>query len=129
MEKPNVGAKLIAITDLSEKVTSLCLQYLKHARNTNDEINYVHQETINLKTASENVKKLLNGPNSSRLESSQELLIAIEDSLSTLQRLEKELSPGIARMALSRAGFRTLKWPLTRNDVERTAQDLTRCTQ
>jgi hypothetical protein len=129
MDRPSLYAKVIATTNLSDKVTSLCLQYSKRTQDTNDDIDHLHQEVTNLKTASENLTKLLNGPNSSRLEGSHELNIAIEDSLSTLQRLEQELSPGITCRALSRAGFRTLKWPLTSNDVERTAQDLTRCTQ
>ncbi|KAL3454253.1 hypothetical protein BJX65DRAFT_85801 [Aspergillus insuetus] len=131
MENPNLAADAIAATNLSVRVTSLCLEYSKNGKNTNDndDIDRLHQTATNLKTVSENLTKLLNGPNSSCLESSQELIIAIEDSLSMLQRIEQELSPGITRRALSRAGFRALKWPLTSNDVERTAQDLKRCTQ
>ncbi|KAL3490285.1 hypothetical protein BJX62DRAFT_238263 [Aspergillus germanicus] len=128
MENPNLAAKVLATTNLSDKVTSLCLQYTKHTQNTNNDIDRLHQEATNLKTVSGNLTKLLNAPNSSRLDF-HELNIAIEDSLSTLQRLEQELSPGISRMALSRVGFRTLKWPLTSNDVERIVQDLSRCTQ
>ncbi|KAL2860018.1 hypothetical protein BJX68DRAFT_260990 [Aspergillus pseudodeflectus] len=56
-------------------------------------------------------------------------VIAVGDGLSKLRRLEQELSPGKSRMALSRVDFRTLKWLVTRNNVERTAPDLGRCTQ
>jgi hypothetical protein len=129
MQLPNFDFKVIAATNISDKVTSLCLQYSKHARNTNDDIHHLHQEATNLKTVSEELAKLLNGPNSRRFEGSEELIIAIQHSLSSLQRLEQELSPGITRMALSRVGFRILKWPLTSNDVERALQDLRRCTQ
>ncbi|KAL2822461.1 hypothetical protein BJX63DRAFT_376588 [Aspergillus granulosus] len=128
-ERPSVAANVIAATNLSVKVASLCLQNSKHARNTNDDINRLREEATNLKTVLKNITKLLNGPNGRRLEGSQELIVAVEDSLSKLQRLEQELCPGITRTVLSRVGFRTLKWPLRSNDVEKTVQDLERCTQ
>jgi hypothetical protein len=131
METPVLAAKVIAASNLSAKVASLCLQYCKHARNTNDndDIHRLHQEATKLKAVLETLTKVLNGPNSSRADTSHELIVAIEDGLATLQRLEPELSPGTTRRALSRAGFHTLKWLLTSNDVERTVQDLSRCTQ
>ncbi|KAH6986760.1 hypothetical protein EDB80DRAFT_874790 [Ilyonectria destructans] len=92
MEGLSVASNIIAAVDLSTKVASLCLQYSKLIKNDKVDIDQLHREATNLKAVSKNAQKLLNSPNRRRLESSQELIVAVEDSLSTLQRLEQDLN-------------------------------------
>jgi conjugal transfer/entry exclusion protein len=55
MGNPNVAVEVIAVTNLSVKVASLCLQYSRLARNTNNDINQLHQEVTNVKNILENL--------------------------------------------------------------------------
>jgi hypothetical protein len=50
----------IAVLNLSVKVASLYLQNSRHVRNTNDDMDQLHQEATNLETVSEYLTKLLN---------------------------------------------------------------------
>ncbi|KAH8653035.1 vegetative incompatibility protein HET-E-1, partial [Ilyonectria robusta] len=128
LEALGVVASLLAVVQSSAKVASLCFYYCRDVRNAKDDIDRLQQEATNLKKASESVQLLLKGPNGAKLEASQELMVAAEDSLSQLRELERVLSPGTARKAMSRLGLRALKWPFQNKDAEKIAQGLGRCT-
>ncbi|KAH6986690.1 hypothetical protein EDB80DRAFT_655684 [Ilyonectria destructans] len=129
LEALGVVASLLAVVHSSTKVASLCFYYYRDVKNAKDDIDRLQREATNLKKASESVQLLLKGPNGAKLEASQELMVAAEDSLSQLRELEQVLSPGTARKAMSRLGLRALKWPFQSKDVEKIAQGLGRCTQ
>jgi hypothetical protein len=121
------AASVIAVVDLSAKIASLCFQYYKDVKNAGDDINRLSQEVTNLNTISTDLVKLLNGPNGTRLKSSQNLSSAVEDSLRELQKIMQKLDPGAGRKLMSRVGIRALKWPFSSKDMEKTVQDLARC--
>jgi hypothetical protein len=122
------AASVIAVVDLSVKIASLYSQYYKDVKNAKDDINRLLQEVANLTTISTDLAKLLDGPNGTRLKSSQKLSSAVEDSLKKLQKIMKKLDPGVGCKAMSRFGIRALKWPLSSKDIEETVKDLARCT-
>jgi len=128
MEVLGATASVAALVDLSVKVTSLLVQYSKDVRRATADIERIKSELTELKSAWDNVKKLLDGPNGKRLAASQNFAIALEDSRSRLEDLEKTLDPGTGRSALRKLGVR-LKWPLDKKDVGKTIQDLASCTQ
>lgn len=120
---------VFALVELSAKVASLCVQYsvdVKHAKN---DIIRLRTQVNDLETASANILQLLDGPHSTSLKASQPLRRAIDDGLSELQRLYNSLRPKTARQALSRLGFRSLKWPLQTKEVEKIRQSLRQSTQ
>lgn len=129
MEGLGVAASVIAVVELSAKVASLCFQYSKDVKKAKDDIERLCGEVINLENAATSVHQLLSGPNSAKLKASQQLVIAIRDSQSQLQRLRENLRPKTTRQAISRLGLRALKWPFQSKDVEKIIQDLGRCTQ
>ncbi|KAL2862710.1 uncharacterized protein BJX67DRAFT_365844 [Aspergillus lucknowensis] len=127
MDDPSIAVKINIITSLSEKIALLCLQYTQHCRDM--EIDQLHQAVIDLKTVTENLMGLLNSSNTKSTGASQKLLVALKESLSTLQRLKREISPGIPRTVLSQVGFCTLKWPLGSKSARKSIQDLSHCIQ
>ncbi|KAM6513282.1 hypothetical protein FALCPG4_015725 [Fusarium falciforme] len=128
LEALGVVASLIAVVHSSAKVASLCFHYYRDTKNAKDDIDRLQREATNLKKASKSVQLLLKGPNGAKLESSQELMVAVKDSLSQLRELEQVLSPGTSRKAMSRLGLWALKWPFQNKDIEKIAQGLGRCT-
>ncbi|KAF3361347.1 hypothetical protein VdG1_00956 [Verticillium dahliae VDG1] len=128
LEALGVVASLIAVVHSSAKVASLCFHYYRDTKNAKDDIDRLQREATNLKKASESVQLLLKSPNGAKLEASQELMVAVKDGLSQLRELEKVLSPGTTRKAMSRLGLWALKWPFQNKDIEKIAQGLGRCT-
>ncbi|KAH6995626.1 hypothetical protein BKA56DRAFT_608935 [Ilyonectria sp. MPI-CAGE-AT-0026] len=129
MEGLGVVANVIAVVDLSVKVASLCLQYAKDVRNAAADIERLHEEVTNLRRISEDVQSLLKSPNGKRLEKSQNLDDALGRVLVRLTELKERLKPSTTYKAISRMGFRALKWPFNRSEVEQLLQEFRRCTQ
>ena len=73
MASLEVAASIIAIVDVSAKVGSLCFQYCTDVKNAQDDIARVRKEADLLKTTVERIRPLLDGPNGTRLETSQSL--------------------------------------------------------
>lgn len=129
MEGLGVVANVIAVVDLSVKVASLCLQYAKDVRNAAADIERLHKEVTNLRRTSQDVQSLLKSPNGKKLEKSRNLDDALGRSLLRLAELKERLKPSTTYKAMSRIGFRALKWPFNRNEVEQLLQEFRRCTQ
>ena len=121
-----LAASVIAVIDLSAKVASLCFQYSTDVKNASKDIERLRGEATNLKTALEGVRRLLEGPNGSRLSASREFLHVLGKCLSHLKTLEKKLEPGKTHRAIGRIGVR-LAWPFKGNDFESIIENLGRC--
>ncbi|PNP78057.1 hypothetical protein FNYG_08603 [Fusarium nygamai] len=126
-EALGVASSVIAVVDLSAKVFSLCLQYSGEVKNAKDDIERLRKEVTAFQDTTEKLKALLEGPRGRELETSQQLISAIEDGHSTLGKLEHQLRPSTGRKAMSRFGMRALKWPFESKNVEGTIQNLERC--
>ncbi len=83
-----------------------------------------------MKTTLQGAQRLLESPNSRRLQTSQCLqdgLLDCSSQLSQLRsRLEEKLNPGSARKAMSRFGFRALKWPFESKEIDSIISNLER---
>ncbi|KAI1374108.1 WD40-repeat-containing domain protein [Hypoxylon crocopeplum] len=129
MDGLSVAASVIAVVDVSTKVTILFSQYYRDVKKAQEDIVRLESETSNLRNVSESVQKLLLGPNGAKLDVSQSLLGTLKESLSQLEALETKLSPGIRRKAMKRFGRRALKWPFESKDVDKVVDNLRRYTQ
>ncbi|KAL3962997.1 hypothetical protein ACCO45_004520 [Purpureocillium lilacinum] len=129
MEGLGIAANVIALVELSAKVTSLCLDYSKAVKNAKNDIARLRREVIALQHAATNVDKLLIGPCGERLKTSQRMRFTVRDSQSHLEAVYERLRPKTAREALTRFGLRALKWPFECKEFEAIVQSLERCTQ
>ncbi|RBR24677.1 uncharacterized protein FIESC28_02450 [Fusarium coffeatum] len=125
MEALGVAANVIAVVDISVKVLQVCSEYAKEAKNAKVEIQELRQEVENLRDTAQKVQKLIQSPQGTRLEASQELLLRIEDSLSILSDVNGKLQPS-SKHSLWRRGFRSLKWPFQSGEVHRIVGRLNR---
>ncbi|KAK8013501.1 hypothetical protein PG991_009094 [Apiospora marii] len=121
------AASALAVIELAAKITKLCAQYGKDVSNVKDDIGRINTEVTNLKAVTESVRKILDGPQGTKLRTSQNLHTALQDGQGELQKLEEDLSPGKSRKAMSRFGLRALKWPFRSEDVQKKVDNFQRC--
>ncbi|OAQ74416.1 WD40 repeat-like protein [Purpureocillium lilacinum] len=129
MEGLGIAANVIAVVDLSVKVTALCVNYCKGVKKAKDDIVRLQLEVVGLQSAANSVQELLEGPSGGRLKTSQQLSNAVCHSQSELRAVYQRLRPTSAREAFTRLGFRTLRWPLHSKEVEQIVQNIVRYTQ
>jgi len=129
MEGLGAAASVIAVIDMSAKVASLCFQYSVAVKDAKEDIERLEREVKSIKSILEDVKRLLRGPDSAQLSASQKLLASLQDCFLQLKEMDARLEPGKARKAMSRVGWRALKWPFKRKDVEKIINNLGRCKQ
>jgi len=124
------AASIIAVIDLSAKVASLCFQYYSAVKNAPSDVERLHGELEGLKTTLQGAQRLLESPDGKRLQTSQDLrngLIDCSSQLTELRlRLEGKLNPGSTRKAMTRIGFRALKWPFESKEIDSIIKKLER---
>ncbi|KAF2686169.1 hypothetical protein K458DRAFT_416478 [Lentithecium fluviatile CBS 122367] len=121
------AASVIAVVDISAKVASLCFQYSVAAKDAKRDIGRLQQKVANIKNVLEELQQLVDRQGS-QLPSTHKLLESLKECHKQLQDLEGKLKanlePSGRRKAMSKLGFRALKWPFTSKEVEKTVQNL-----
>ena len=127
MDGLSAAASVIAVIQISERVASLCSQYFTVVKNAKSDIERLQGELHGLKTILEGAQHILEGPNGARLETSQRLRDGLGGCFSQLNNLENKLKEklnlGKTGKAMSRFGFRALKWPFEK-EVDDIVQNL-----
>lgn len=130
MEGLGAAASVIAVVQLAAKVGSLCLEYSSAVKSARSDIKRLVKHTENLKATAHDVQKLLQGPHGARLETSQKLLEALNNTRSQLSdvaaKLEATLHMGRRAKAMRRLGLRALTWPFESKDVDKIIANLQR---
>jgi hypothetical protein len=112
MNGPSGAASVIAIIDVSAKITALCFQHSIAIKDVKNDIQRIEKKVGD-------IKELLDGPHKARLSTTHGLFKSLEQCLRDLEKLKEELEPGKTRKAMSRFGVRALKWPFTSKQVEK----------
>jgi hypothetical protein len=99
---------MIAVVDLSAKISSLCIQYGREVKNAAADIERLRKEIASLQGVTKAVHDLLNGPDRKKLDKSQ-LETYLNESMLLLKNLELKLTPHTARKLIGKIGFTTLK--------------------
>ncbi|RSL44392.1 hypothetical protein CEP54_014706 [Fusarium duplospermum] len=120
MEGLGVAANVIAVVDLSAKVTSACAAYLKAVKNAKTDIERLQNELRRLDVVLHGAERLVKSPNGSKLQTMEQLEKPLSDASSQLQTLITRLEEkqGKTRRAMSRFGFRAFKWPFESSEVD-----------
>ncbi|KAI9768268.1 MAG: hypothetical protein M1839_004162 [Geoglossum umbratile] len=122
-------ASVIAVVDISAKITSLCFQYLTEVKAAKNDIERLQRKVAEISGILEKIKQLLNERDKARLSTTSELSDSLKKCFGELEVLKVELEPGKARKAMSRFGVRALKWPFTSKQVEKIVSSLERYEQ
>jgi hypothetical protein len=121
---------VIAVIELSAKVSLLCLEYYDAVKNAKSDIKRLCGELDRLKITIEGAQNLLESPNGARLSISQQLrdgLAGCFSQLTGLQtRLEQKLHPGTRQKLMRHFGRSALKWPFESKDVDKLVSTLER---
>lgn len=125
------AASVIAVLELSAKVSSLCFHYYSAVKNAKSDIERLLEELDQLKANLEGAQQLLDSPNGARLKTSQQLcdgLSSCSSQLIKLQReLEKKLRSGTTQKIMIRLGRSSLKWPFEHKEVDKILESLRGC--
>lgn len=123
-----MAANVIAVIDLSAKVTSACAAYLKAVKNAKTDIERLQSELRNLDVVLHGAERLVKGPDGSKLQTMEQLKKALLEASSQLQKLVTKLEDkqGKGRKVMSHFGFRALKWPFESSEVDSIIRDIER---
>jgi len=123
------AASVIAVIDIAAKITSICYHYAVAVKNAKDDIESVQNKVTDITNVLEKLKQLLDGPGKARFPATHEVFDSLNQCLRDLQKLQADLEPKKARKAMSRLGFRALKWPFSKKQVENILSKLERYEQ
>jgi hypothetical protein len=119
MDGLSSAASVIAVIDMSAKITALCYQYSKAVKSAKDDIERVQQKADDINLVLEKIKRLLDEHNKTRLSTTFGLSDSLRECLGELEELKVKLEPGKARKTMNRVGLRALKWPFTSKQVDK----------
>ena len=112
------AASVIAVIDLSAKITSLCFYYSAAVKNAKKDIERLQRKVSDINDVFGQVKQLLDGRDKTLLSATHNLSDSLKECLLELEELKTQLEPGKTRKSMSRFGVRALQWPFTSKQVE-----------
>lgn len=116
-EAVGLAASVIAVIDLSAKVTTLCFQYSTTVGNARADITRLQSRLNDISVCLRGAHRVLHGPNNQALTISRELIDSLNCCKSELVQVQNRLDPGKARKTMRRLGLRALKWPFDNKEV------------
>lgn len=128
MDGLSVAASVIAVIQISRTIFSTCSHYLTAVINAEQDIKQLQWELTTLMTVLDGARILLEGPNASRLETSQKFRGTLDDCSLQLQSLavalQINLETGSRRKMIGRFKLRRFKWPFDNKEAEDTIQSI-----
>lgn len=124
MDGLSSAASVIAIIQITGSLVKLCGGYMREVKDARDEICTLQRNIAGLQGTLQDLHKFLQSNDGKALPTSSGLGSNIADCLSDLRGLEERLDPGKGKKLMKRFGFRALKWPLKRVEVEVVTQNL-----
>jgi esterase/lipase superfamily enzyme len=124
MDGFSIAASVIAVVDVSVKVTALCSQYIAAVKDAENDIKLVRKKVEDIIHTLKEIEKLLDRPQNAQLSTTHGLFKSLDQCLQQLKQLEKQLEPRKIRKFLRWIGFQALKWPFTSKQVKDTLSSL-----
>lgn len=112
---PMEPGTIIAVVTTSAKVLSLITEYYLDVKGARQDQERLRKEVKALHHVLENVQKLAEGPNASKV---RNLSSYIEKCSPDIKDLETKLNPGKRGKAMKKLGVRALKWPFDKKEVD-----------
>ncbi|RGP77978.1 kinesin light chain 3 [Fusarium longipes] len=124
MEGIGVAANIIAVTDLSLKVVTLCLRYSREVSGARDDIERLSSQVQHLAGALRATQRVVEDSPVALV--SQELMVSFRSCITDLQVVEGKLNPSLIRTGMRRFGLRALKWPFKKKEIDQLLAGLER---
>lgn len=129
MDSLSGAASVIAVIDISAKITSLCFQYSIAVKDAKKDIERLQRKVEDITSLVNKIKQLSVGPDKAQLSTIHGLSDSLKGCLQRLKELKEQLEPGKGRKAMTRFGLRALRWPFTSKQVEKIVFELERYEQ
>lgn len=126
MDGLSSAASVIAVIQLTAALGKICGAYILEVKDARDDIITLQRAITALRGTLQDLQIFLQSHNDKTLPTSSRLLSNIAECLSDLQALEVKIDPGRKKKQMRKLGFRALKWPLKRTEVEGVVQNLER---
>lgn len=120
MEGLGAASSVIAVVDISIKVVTICSQYYTAVSNARDDIQRLENQVRGLQTTLNRAREIIESPENDSLSASREFSIQLDGCWATLHELLSKLEPNKAQSTMRKFGLRALKWPFSRNEMDRT---------
>ena len=117
MDGLSAAASILAVIEISAKVSSLCFQYSVAVKDAKEDVERLKKKIADIEGVLRHLRQLLDQPDHSRVPVTRQLAASLQGCLGQLQRLEKQLKPGKRQKAMSRFGARALIWPFKSKEV------------
>jgi hypothetical protein len=117
MDGLSSAASVIAVIQVTGSLVKLCGGFIQEVKDARDEIFELQRSIAGLQWTVQELQKILQGNDGKALPTSR-LVINITDCLSYLHAFQARLDPGKGKKLMRKVGFRALKWPLKRAEVE-----------
>jgi hypothetical protein len=118
------AASVVAIIDISAKITSLCFQYFITVKDAKKDIERVSKKAGDIICVLVQIEQLLKGQNKARLPSTDGLSDSLGQCLRELKDLESKLEMNKNRKPMRQFGLRSLQWPFTSKQVDKIVSGL-----
>ncbi|CBF80695.1 WD40 repeat domain-containing protein [Aspergillus nidulans FGSC A4] len=126
MDGLSAAASVFAVIQLTGSLVELCGGYIQQVKHARDEVLTLQRAIVGLQGTLQDLQNLVQTNNGNTLPTSSRLVGNITDCLSDLRGLETRLDPGKRKKLMRKVGWRALKWPLKRIEVEEVIQNLER---
>src|SRR5271168_928938 len=117
------AASIIAVVQITAQIGQLCGGYLSEVKDARKDIERLHSKILMLHDVLEKSVKIVEG-STARLPVSKSVLESLKRCEGDLENLKKKLDPGKRQKAMKRIGLRALKWPFTKNEVDKIVEML-----
>jgi hypothetical protein len=124
MEALGSASSIITVVQIAGSVTKLCGGYISDIKDAREDIERLQQKTAALRDVVERLVEIGDQTKIKPVSLPAHAMESLRHCLRDLQKLQDRLQPKPRKKAMSKLGWRALKWPLSKNDVNEEVQRL-----
>jgi hypothetical protein len=124
MDPLSGAASVIAVIQLTGGIVQICGKYLNNVKNATQDIQRLQEKITALAQVLQSLDELIRGSNGNELTATQDLVDNIVKCSSALTYLKEKINPETTQRRMRKWGFRALKWPLARSEVDSAIMEL-----
>ncbi len=124
MDCVSAAASVITIIDICARIAKLCFEYSVAVKDAKKDIDRLGKAVTDIKNVLEEVNRLLDKQDKTRLSTTRKLSDSLKECLRRLEELKTQLEPRTSRRVMQQLGLRSLKWPFKSTQVEKMVASL-----
>lgn len=124
MEALGSVSSIITVAQVAGAVAKLCGGYILDVKDARQDIERLQKQTAALRDVVDRLSEMSDPKKSKSVSLSTHVMDSINRCLEDLQELHDRLQPKTKHKAMSKVGWRALKWPLSKSDVNEEMQRL-----